>query len=887
MQDSQNLTSGEWPLESPPRGRLKIFLGMCPGVGKTYAMLEAAHRLLSKGTDVVAGVVETHGRQETALLLKGIPQIPLRSVSHRDIVMQEMDLDAILARKPSIVLVDELAHTNAPDSRHHKRYQDVLEILDAGISVFTTINIQHLESRVDLVRQIAEVTVRETVPDSIVDQADELELIDLTPERLRQRLEEGKVYIPERAEAARENFFKFENLTALREIALRYTAEKVDQELRQLLGNRRIKGPWKTRERLLVAVGASPYAESLIRWTRRQSGMLDCPWTAIYVETSATYHEEAKSQLSRNLALARELGAKVVTVPGIEVAQTVLDYAKENSISQIVLGKNQNSGWNWWSNSYANKIIRESGPIDVMVVRPERDLHQSTPYLKLESTPPHLIEWSYALVIVAIVTGFGILLRDIMGSNSVALFYLLAAVLAGLKLSRWPVFGIALSGALLWNFLFIPPYYTFYITKFHDVMMFGTMLIVALALGHLTTQIKKREKNEILREKRTATLLAFTEVLASQPEVNEALKQALQMIQNIMRVDLVLLTRKNKDTLRPIPTAGSTFEPDEQELGVATWCYLNRKPAGKFTDTLGFAQSLHLPLFTSVLNVGVLLIRPQNNRSFDVSERSLLENFATQLGFFLQKEHVVEAMQQAEVAQRSSQLQKTLLDSVSHELKTPLVTLGIAAEALQENKTSRDPSRVQVLASEIKTASTRLNRIVNHLIEMARIESGAIQPQLEWFDPMEIVTELKEQLREAFPDRSFTIETTSLSLVKTDPLLLNKALLNLLNNAMVYTPKDSPILLRIQIQNQKLQLQVADRGPGIPPEDLPKIFDKFYRGGRSSTGGTGLGLSITRGFVKALGGEIRVETPQEGGTLFEVTIPVEIRAISSINIESL
>ncbi|MES2309047.1 MAG: sensor histidine kinase KdpD [Verrucomicrobiota bacterium] len=880
MQDPQTLSSGEWSTETPPRGRLKIFLGMCPGVGKTYAMLESARRLLKKGTPVVAAVIETHGRQDTALLLEGIPLLPKKQIPHRGHFIEEMDLDEILARKPAIVLVDELAHTNAPGSRHPKRYQDVLEILDAGISVFTTINIQHLESRVDLVRQIAEVTVRETVPDSIVDQADEVELIDISPEQLRQRLDDGKVYLGERAIAARDHFFKFENLTALREIALRYTAEKVDQELRQLLGNRRIKGPWKTRERLLVAVGASPYAESLIRWTRRQAGMLDCPWTALFVETGSNYTETAKSQLTHNLSLARELGAKVVSVPGIEVAQAVLDYAKENSISQIVLGKNPSPPWNWWKDSYADKIIRESGAIDVMVVRPDRH-SKTTPQEKIPETtsPPEIQEWIYSFGIVLGTTALGWSVRNLMGSSSIALFYLLAVVLAGLKLSRWPVFGIALLGALLWDLLFIPPYFTFYISNLHDGMMFSMLLIVALALGHLTTRLRRREKNEFLREKRTATLLAFTETLASQPEVNEALRQSLHMIQSILHVDLALLTRKNRDLLHSLPAAGSTFEPDEQERGVANWCYLNRKPAGKFTKTLGFAPSLHLPLFTSALNVGVLLVRPLQNNSFDLSERSLLENFATQLGFFLQKEHIADAMSQAEVAQRSFQLQKNLLDSVSHELKTPLAALSIASETLKKNARENTPPQIQSLAGEITSATSRLHRIVNHLIEITRIESGSIHAQLEWFDLSDVILELQEQLHESFPHRHFQVDATSLPLVKTDSFLLNKSLLNLLHNAMTYTPDDSLIFLKMKAEGNKLHIQVMDQGPGIPPEDLSKIFDKFYRGPQNSAGGTGLGLSITRGFVKELGGEIHAENRPEGGALFDLTIPAETRTI--------
>lgn len=861
--------------DSKTRGRLKIFLGMCPGVGKTFAMLEAAHALQRKGVDIVVGIVETHGRAETQALLEGLEVLPRAKVIYRNAGLEEMDLDAILRRNPKIIIVDELAHSNAPGSRHLKRYQDVNEILDAGISVFTTLNIQHIESRVDVIRQMTQVIIRETVPDFFIDEADEVELVDLSPDQLRQRLAEGKVYFGERAEMAGNHFFKSENLIALRELALRYTAEKVDQELRHLLESRRIKGPWKAQERLLVAIGPTPFAESLIRWTRRQAGMLDCPWIALYVDSGVEQSEEIKNQLTRCFSLVRELGGEVTTVSGQEIVREVLRYARENHITQIVLGKSSASGWKRWLKlSYADKIIRESGSIDVLAVRPEKNWRPTLSSQPNFVTPKtNLKEWVWAGSIVVAVTLLGIFLRSFTGYWSISLIYLLSVVFSALKLSRWPVLTLALTSALTWNFLFIPPYYTFYISQLHDGLMFGIMLIVALVIGHLTTQLREREKRESLREKQTSTLLAFTAVLASQPDMNQALRESIQMMRDLFQVDICIFTRLNSSALKDNPVLGSTFIPDEKEKGVALWSYQNRQPAGKFTDTLTFSSCLHLPLFTSLLSVGVLLVRPNENRSFTISERSLLENFATQLGFVLQKEHVNEAMQKAEIAQRSSQLQKTLLDSVSHELKTPLTTLSLSAEALQKEKNMEN---IHSIAEEVTTATSRLHRIVNDLLDMTRLESGAIEPKLEWCDLKEVFADLLIQLKEIAPDRNISIKMDNNSLIKTDPALLSKALFNILHNATLYAPKTGAIFLEAVIEAEELMIKVRDQGPGLSEKALQQIFEKFYRGDENVSGGTGLGLSIAKGFVQALGGTIRATNATEGGALFILNVPIAI-----------
>ncbi len=713
-----------------------------------------------------------------------------------------------------------------------------------------------------------------------MDQVQEIEWVDrLHEDFLRQQ--EFKINEHKTQNIPSNPFLKLENFTRLRDLSLRYATERADRELHTLLGIRKNKTPWKTQDRLLVAIGSSPSSEGLIRWTHRQAMILNCPWTALYVDIGDSSLQEDKTRINQNLSLARELGAEALVLPGISLSESILDYAIQNSISQIVLGKNLKPHKVFWKKSLADLIIRKCGSIDVHVIRPAKE-GDSLPLKPRSIAYPQtrLLEWTWVIIIPGTVTCMGWLLLKFIGPHSIALLYLTSVVLAGLRLSRWPVIGIAFMNALLWNYVFVPPYFAFAINEFHDSTTFSMLLLTAIVLGDLTTRIKRRERIEFLREKRTSLILAFTQCLTSQPEMTEAIRQALRMIKEILHFEVALFTRRNSTLLNSKETPGSTFEPDPQEHEIALWCYQNRKPAGKFTETFDFIESLILPLYTSSIQVGVLLIRPPQNYRLDFTERQLLENFATQLSLFLQKEHVFEAVHQAEVAERSSQLQKTLLDSVSHELKTPLAALNASSESLQSPATSNNPPQVRSFAQEIQSAVNRLNRIVNHLIESTRLESGAIQPLKEWVDPLEIVSDLKKQLRENFRNRSFEVDANSLPLIKTDSILLNKSLLNLLGNAMSYTPVDSAILLQLQVIDQKLKIQVTDHGPGIPPEDLDRIFDKFYRGKTTKTGGTGLGLSITRGFVKALGGEIQAQNIPTGGARFELTIPVETQMIS-------
>ncbi|MBI4525644.1 MAG: sensor histidine kinase KdpD [Deltaproteobacteria bacterium] len=858
------------------RGRLTVFLGMCPGVGKTYTMLQYGRARLREGVNVVVGVVETHGRSETEALLEDLPVLPRKPVEYRGVELQEMDLDAILDERPELVLVDELAHTNAPGSRHPKRYQDVLELLDAGISVYTTLNVQHLDSRADVVRQITGVTVRETVPDSILDRADEIQLVDLTPEQLRERLEEGKVYLGEMAQAAAAHFFKFENLAALREMALRFTAERADEDVRGAMRDRKISGPWKAGERLLVAVGTDAHGESLIRWTRRIAGELDCPWLAVYVEPDTPLDSLAKERITRNLSLARQLGGDVIITSGHDVTEALLRVAREQNVTQIIVGKPTRSRWLHWlkGRSPAYDLIRRSGYIDVYVVQPEKEASKdrSTRILPQSALPVN--EFISAGAITLLVTGVAWLLEPITGYESIALVYLLLVVALGLKLSRGPVLAVATTSALLWNLLFTEPRFTFYIEKFDDAMMFAMFFIVALAMGHLTSRLRRSEMAERQRERRTAALYELAHQAAFATDLDTGLRAAVNLIESIFAAKAALLLRQTDHTLSNVPHPASSLALAEKEKGVAAWAFSRRMPAGKFTDTLPDSEALHLPLQGRTAVMGVLSVRPPADESFDLTERDLLEAFAVLIGLVLEKDHIIEAFKHAEIIEASEHLRRALLESVSHELKTPLsaVQAGIDALARQVG----EEEKKQATLREIQAAVRRLHRVIGNLLDMTRIEAGVIQPKLEWSDVGEIIQAGIELAGESVGEHQIVIEAVKdLPMVKVDQALLEQCLCNLLLNSASNSEPGTKIIIRAQTKENHLILSVLDEGKGIPETDLRRIFEMFYRGAQARPGGTGLGLAIVDGFVQAHGGSVHAANRDSGGAEFVITIPVE------------
>ena len=855
------------------RGRLKIFFGMSPGVGKTYAMLKDARQRDAEGIDVVIGYIETHGRPETAALLEDLVIAPRRQVEYRDVAMEEMDLDAIIFLRPKLVLVDELAHTNAPGSRHPKRYQDVLELLALGINVSTTLNVQHIESRSDMVRQITGVPVQETVPDSVLELADEIELIDISPERLRERLAEGKVYLGPRAEAASQNFFKEDNLTALREIALRLTAERVDQQLRNIRQGRATRDAWNSGERLMVAVGPSPLSMQLVRRARRMAYTLNAPWLAVSVESGERLSLETQRQLDKNLSLARELGAEVVFTRDENIAEALMRVALQNNVSRIIAGKPLGNRLIEWlrGGSLVDQLIRLSGEIDIYVVTADASPHKRSLGHFRPRAP--LRQYIQAVIAIAGITIASLFLVGLTGYWSIALFYLLAVILQGIYLGRGPVFLAATLSALLWDYLFIPPLYTFYIGKFEDGLMLGIFFAVALVTGQLTSRIRTQERDERRREQRAQALYRLTRGIVTATTTDEVLGNAVAQIQEIFGVTTAFLIGGSQFALSSKAHPASTFHPDEKEMGVATWAYRNRRNAGCFTDTLPSAQAFHIPLVASEQAIGVMAVRPQADETLTLDRRDLLESFARQMALVLEKEKLRHDAETARVLSKSDQLHRTLFNSISHELRTPLAAIQAATDQL-----ANDPllPGQRHLANEINEALDRLKRLVKNLLDSARLESGQFEPKREWGDVRDLVENAIELNKPAFSDAQLQLQLPKeLPLLYADFGLLAQALANLLHNAIVHTPPQTPITLGIEATAETLIIRVADKGPGISPDILPSLFEKFQRASDARPGGTGLGLSIARGFVEAHGGTLEAYNQPEGGAVFVMRLPLE------------
>ncbi len=852
------------------RGQLKVFLGMCPGVGKTYAMLEAAQRELKGGRDVVIGYVETHGRKETDALATNFTIISRLSIDYRGVTLTEMNLDAVLARRPQLALVDELAHTNAPGSRHPKRWQDIQELRDAGIDVFTTLNVQHVESRADTVKQITGAEIRETVPDSVLDDA-VLELVDLPPRELVQRLHEGKVYVSDRAAAAVQNFFREANLNALRELALRLVADHVGEDTVLYRRTEPAAGAWKTRNRLLVAVGPSPLSEPLIRWSRRIADELRCPWLAVHVESPRSLSEAAQARLSKNLDTARELGAEVITTTDEDLARGLLRIARERNVTLIVLGKPSGSGWlNWFrSGQFVRRLMQESGDIDLHVVKAEK---ASNTREKLQWQPllfSNAKQYALAVGVIVATALASLPFVSLDAPRVPGLIFLLVVVLLALFVGRGPVLLAGALSALMWNFFFLPPRFTFIIRSLDDGILFGTYFVVAIVLGQLVARIRAQSEAERRREERTAALYELTRELAEAGSRDEVVWQLLGQVNRVFRAPAAVMFPVG-DKLAPHPD--NTLTLTEKELSVGDWAFRQRKAAGRFTDNLPGAGALHLPLTTERKTFGVLAVGlPDQN--LPLAQRDLLETFARQAALVLDRVELRAAAEQTRLFAESERLSRALLNSISHELRTPLAAITSAAAALADANDGPKEQRRTLLA-EIQEANARLNRIVGNLLDVARLESGKVVPSLDWHDARDLVqTTLRELQRELSTHPIKLDMPAEPILVRLDFSLTQHALANLLVNAAIHTPPGTPVEVQARFADSSLFLSVADRGPGIAPEFLPRIFDKFFRAPNAPTGGSGLGLTITKGFVEAQGGTINVANRPGGGAIFSLRLP--------------
>jgi two-component system sensor histidine kinase KdpD len=855
------------------KGRLKVFFGMAAGAGKTYAMLEEAHRVRREGKDLVAGYIETHGRSETEALLGDLEIIPRKAVSLGGTAVGECDIDAILARRPEIVLVDELAHTNAQGSRHAKRWQDVIELVDNGISVYTTLNVQHLESQADIVEKIAGVRIRERLPDSVLDRADEIELIDLSPDELRKRLSEGKVYLPEQAEIAAERFFRKGNITALREMALRYTARLVGTNLGSYMASRSIKGPWKTGERLLVAVSPSPYSEYLIRWTRRMADNLKAPWIALYIESQKALTPSAQELLRSNLTLARELGAEVMSTADEDIVSGLIRVAELRNITQIVVGKplkryisDYFSGGN-----LVERLLKRCGDIELHVVT-----QPAGPVSKRRFRPSFPFMSSYkgyllAIASIAAVTAANLFLVRFTGYWTIALIYLFAVTLLALRISRAPVLLAAALSAVSWNYLFIPPLHTMRIDKVEDALMFVMYFVIAAVIGGTTSKLKAKETALRVREKRIGDLYELSKTLSSASGVKEIVDAGLAYIEKHFDSRAAIMLSESGEGLSQ-DISGSRHLA-EKDLAVADWVYHNRKPAGLFTQTLPRSGALFLPLVATNRAVGVLAISPVSGTAFQMEVENFLHNACYQIAIRLEHELLSIAAQRSELYRESERLYGVLLNSISHELRTPITAITGSASGLLDDTINADPSTRKELAREISKAGERLNRLVDNLLDMSRIESGMLRLKRKKHDAADLVSVVLRRLENETAERTLRVTVADdLPLISIDFSLMEQCLVNILFNALVYTPADAGIWVDVSRSRDGVSLEIRDDGPGILEADMPHLFEKFKRGTHVRSGGTGLGLSICKGIVEAHGGTITAGNNSRKGAFFRIEL---------------
>jgi two-component system sensor histidine kinase KdpD len=863
---------------------LRIFLGMSAGVGKTYAMLKAAHQRKLEGLDIVIGIVETHGRAETASLLDGLEVIPRAQVAYKGTQLQELDVDAILARKPQIVIVDELAHTNVPGLRHAKRYQDVLEILDAGIDVYTALNVQHLESRKDSVEAITQISIRETVPDSILERASQVELVDIAPVELLKRLREGKVYLGDKAERAAQGFFKEDRLTALREIALRLTAERVDQDLQRFVTIQADRGPWQTNERLMVAVSFSPFSERLIRATRRLAYNLEAPWVAVYIDTGLPLTIEDQAQLSKNLNLARELKAEVITTTETDVPAALRRIARQKNVTQILVGRPTRR---WFRDileggSLLDRLVRESAEIDVHVIRNESgpsnkaSLLASLRRIQFQSGPVKY--WNTFLFVSLVALIFGPL-DPYIGYRTVGFGFLLAVMIVGMVSNLGPVVFSALLSVLVWNFFFIPPRLTFAITESQDFIMCIAFVVVALIMGFLTNRIRFHERLIRVREERTNVLYETLQDVASSHAKADFLLKTVKRVGSILNAECGVFLADTSGKLTFDFNHSYALAIDEKAQAVAAWAFQSQKPAGWSTDTLSEAQTLNIPLKGPSELVGVFVFRPKTRRRLDLEQETLLYSILRQLAISLERHFFEKRLLEAQRLRESEKLHQTLLNSISHEMRTPLTTIIGSASALADETTSKDPVFIKKVASQLTEAGDRLNRVIENLLDMSRLNSGVLELKLDWHDVHDLVGVNISKLTHNIGQHKVRTEIPDdLPVIKMDFRLMEHAIANLILNAALYSPQGSEIKLTASYRNKMMEIKVDDQGPGIPLEARARIFDKFYRIPGTPTGGTGLGLSIVKSIVEAHRGYVDVDASPLGGASFTVHLPVEEEA---------
>lgn len=875
------------------RGKLKIFFGATAGVGKTYAMLTAARRIKAEGVEVVVGYVEPHGRAETERLLEDLESIPYLLLQQGPAEVREFDLDRALARKPQLLLVDELAHTNAEGSRHAKRWQDIEELRDAGIDVWTTVNVQHLESLNDVVTGITTVRMQETVPDTVFESADEVELIDLPPDDLLQRLREGKVYVPDRVRVALENFFRKGNLIALRELALRKTAERVDAAMDRYRATEGIGAPWAAGERILVGVGPRSDGETLVRAGKRLAAALHAEWIVVYVETPDLIRlpETERNQRIAWLRLAETLGAETVTLGGHSAGAELVHYAQARNVTRVLLGEPSRKGLaRWLRPSTVDQVLARIRGIDVTVVKTTEAMRvakspllaRSAAYLGAPASGKRRWpQYAWATAGVAAATALGWMTTSVLNEPNVVMIYLLSITLIAWRYGRGPSVFASIASTAAYNFFFVQPLYTFNIADGQYLITFAVLTVVGILISTLMNSVRLQARVAGHRERRTALLYAMSRELAAVRGVDAMSRVAVRHIGEAFEAQAVVLLPDDRGALQLPHASPEPASLRGADVPVAQWVQEHAQPAGLGTNTLPGAAARYLPLVGSDAarrSLGVLAVLPANSRRILLPEQAhLLDTFAGQLALALERARLADQAQAATVAAETESVRNSLLAAISHDMRTPLAVISGAASSLAQPDSRLSSEARYELAQSIVDESTQMTQLIANVLDMTRLESGRAAAKPEWISLQEIVGSALHRLRRLLAAHS--VETRldeAPPLIFADPVLLEQLLFNQIENAAKYTPAGSRIVISARRRDDWVELMVSDNGPGFPPDIDPNaLFDKFQRGRAEGViGGVGLGLAICRAIARSHGGDVRAERQSPGGAMFVTTLPL-------------
>ena len=853
----------------PRRGRLKVYLGMAAGVGKTYGMLTEGQQELSRHTDVVIGYLEPHGRAETEVLAEGIEMIPPKMIDHRNVQLKEFDLDATLARNPCLVLVDELAHSNPEGSRHAKRWQDIDELLQAGINVLTTVNIQHIESLRDVVAQVTGVYVQETVPDSFFDQADEIELVDISPEQLHQRLKDGKVYQKQKIDQALDGFFRRSNLLALRELALRHTADRVDKDLRQTRSNMQNAESWHAAERILVCVAPNKMAMRVVRAARRLASSLHAEVFAVTVESSRQRTVSARSRAYQEeaMALAEKLGAQTANLAGDDIVAEVINFARRENVTTIVMGKPVRARWKEIVfGSVVDATIRASGDIDVLVITGSEA--QGTPIFR--RAPKARTRWqgyAEAVIVISFCTAIGFIIRDDLHLSNLVMLYLLGSVGTSMRNGIKESLLATILSIVAFDFFFVPPRFTFAVSDYRYVFTFIVMTVVSVILSALTTRLRESSKAVSMRERTTAMLYDLSRKLAESRKKEEMAQFSAQKASEILGFPTAIFVRDDSGLKLLVPSS-SAFELSQNEQAVASWVVDHGQPAGRSTDTLSGSHGYYVPLNGSNGTLGVIGADLPVGETADLSQRLLIEAIANQLAGALERAQFAKDSHDAALQAETEQMRSDLLSAVSHDLRTPLASIEGSATTMLENADLSATSRE--LASTIQEESQRMGRLIRNLLDMTRVQ-GEIKLDLDWHSVQDLVANAIDRTEPLF-DHEVSVESpTDQILIRVDGVLMEQVIVNLLENASRHAGRDSHTRVLISQQQKMVVVEVVDDGPGFASGDEQRVFDRFHRTG---TNGFGLGLAICKAAVEAHGGVISARSLNPGAA-FRIELPKE------------